>query len=223
MIGIAMCNAKPSIAPWGGRKPILGTNPISIAIPTEKEDPIVLDMAVSVVALSKIIIAKEKGEKIPEGWAINERGRVTTDPAEAIKGGLLPFGGYKGYGIALIIDILAGAMTGAASGSKVISLYDEEKVATLGQLFIAIDINWSGVEDFKKRVDSVIRAIKDSPPAEGVKEIFIPGEIEFREERRRLKEGIPIDVETWESLEKLKKKIRWRHRSPGEARQNSLK
>ena len=108
MIGVAMTNAPATMAPWGARLPYMGTNPLSVAVPADKRLPIVLDMATSVVARGKIILAAQKGEKIPEGWAIDKEGRVTTDPKAALEGAVLPFGGPKGSAIAILIDVLSG-------------------------------------------------------------------------------------------------------------------
>ncbi|MFQ6075140.1 MAG: Ldh family oxidoreductase [Candidatus Bathyarchaeia archaeon] len=205
VIGMAFCNTKPHVVAWGGRMPVLGTNPICVGVPAGEEMPIVLDMATSAAAWGRVRMARDRGEEIPRGWAVDERGRVTTDPAEAMEGGLLPFGGYKGYGLALLVDILSGVLTGAESGPGVISLWDEEEFPTLGQLFVALDFNRMGAEGFRGKVDALIRAVKGSPPAEGVEEILMSGEREFKVRERRLREGIPIDEGTWKALKELKR------------------
>lgn len=209
MIGITTCNTPPSMAPWGGTTPILGNNPISFAFPAGKERPIVLDMAVSAVSAQKIRLIKERGEKIPKGWALDKFGQPTTDPTmvygpEGLVGMLLPIGGYKGYGLSVVADILCGALTGAR--------FSNEMRATRpwmgGNFMIAINIeSFIPISNFKKRVDQLIRKIKASPTSPGVSEIRLPGETESIEEEKRLKDGIYVDDKTWQDVMMLTKEL----------------
>lgn len=194
MIGIAISNAHATMVPWGGKSPYLGTNPISVAVPAGQESPIILDMATSVVARGKIILAAQKGESIPVGWAINSDGEATTDAAKALDGAVLPFGGPKGSAIALLIDMAAGILTGAAFGPHIGDLHrNMERPQCVGHMMGAIDISWfSDVDTFKNRMDMMIREIKSVPPAKGVSEVLLPGEIEARIQQRREAEGIPL-------------------------------
>ncbi|MBT9165732.1 MAG: putative oxidoreductase YjmC [Chloroflexi bacterium] len=194
MIGVAMSNASATMAPWGGRSPYLGTNPLSVAVPAGQELPLVLDMATSVVARGKILLAAQQGESIPAGWAIDLDGEVTTDAARALDGCVLPFGGPKGSAIALLIDVLSGVLTGGVYGPHVGDLYrDMERPQCLGHMMGAIDIGWfSDVDVFKKRMDKMIRELKSLPPAKGVNEVLLPGEIEARIHQQREAEGIPL-------------------------------
>jgi len=194
MIGIAIANSYATVAPWGSRAPYFGTNPMSIAAPAGQELPVVLDMATSVAAWGKIILAAKKGESIPAGWAIDSHGEVTTDASKALKGALLPFGGPKGSGIALLIDMLAGVLTGAAFGPYVGDLYKNmERPQSVGQMMGAIDISWfSDVDEFKNRIDRMIQEIKSVPSAKGVSEVLLPGEIEARTQQQREAEGISL-------------------------------
>lgn len=205
MIGVAISNASATMAPWGGRSPYFGTNPISVAVPAGKELPIVLDMAASVAALGKIILAAKKGESVPAGWAIDSDGEVTTDASKALKGALLPFGGPKGSGIALLIDVLAGVLTGAAFGPHVGDFYKNmEHPQGVGQMLGAIDISWfSDVDEFKNRMDRMIQEIKSVPPAKGVDEVLLPGEIETRTQQQREVEGIPLTPDVINDLYRL--------------------
>jgi LDH2 family malate/lactate/ureidoglycolate dehydrogenase len=123
-IAFAYSNAPPTMAPWGGVDPYVGTNPYAYGVPAGEHRPIVLDMATSIVARGKIILAAERGEPIPEGWAIDAEGNPTTDAQEALAGSVLPFGGPKGYALSLMIDIMAGALTGAGFGPGINSMYD---------------------------------------------------------------------------------------------------
>jgi len=205
MIGIALSNAPATMAPWGGRSPYLGTNPISVAVPAGQELPIVLDMATSVVARGKIILAARKGECIPAGCAIDLDGEETTDAARALDGCVLPFGGPKGSAISLLIDVLAGVLTGAAFGPHIGDLYrNMECPQCVGHMMGAIEISWfSDVEAFKNRIDGMIRELKLVPAAKGVSEVLLPGEIERRIERQREAEGIPLTPEEIDDLRGL--------------------
>lgn len=178
MIGFAISNTAPAMAPWGGKVPLFGTNPIAIGVPAKNELPIVLDMATSVVARGRIRIAASRGEKIPLGWAIDENGLPTDDPVKALKGTLLPIGGPKGYGLALIIDLLSGLLTGSAYLDSVGANDDFSKTMRIGHLFMALDPTVFVPGDFEALVDDYIRKVKSSPSREGEK-IYMPGEIEF--------------------------------------------
>jgi LDH2 family malate/lactate/ureidoglycolate dehydrogenase len=203
MIGVTLCNSAPEVAPFGGRMRKLGTNPLSIAIPAGKEKPIVVDMATSVVAAGKIRAKYAKGESLPEGWIIDEAGLPTVDPKVfmSLKGMLLPFGGYKGFALSLVIDVLGGALTGA--GCTSIDLRGAN-----GVIMSAIDVDsFSPIKTFKERVDSLIRLIKNTPTAPGFSEILIPGEPEFRTMEERSKKGIEVDDSTWQAFKALGKEV----------------
>ena len=205
LIGMALSNGPPAIAPWGGKKAMLGTNPICIGFPIGKgEDAIVLDMAVSTVARGKIRLAALKGEKIPEGWAFDENGNSTTDPAAALKGTLAPIGGPKGYGLALAIDLLCGLVTGSSYLQNVRALDDFSGPSGTGFFIEAIDVEaFIPYREYEEKIAEYVKAVKGCPKREGVNEIFLPGEIEKREMERRTKVGIPLDNEVLESLKKL--------------------
>jgi len=205
MIGLATCNAPAFMAPWGGRERKLGTNPLSIAAPIGKEFPFVLDMATTATSVGKIRVAAQKEEKIPEGWALDAEGRPTTDPNEALKGVLLPMGGPKGYGLALAIDIVCGVLSGASFGSKLPHpIFDLTTFPNLGAVIAAININsFMRLEEYYRRVKELIDDIKSCKPAQGFSEVLIPGELEYRVEQERLKNGIPVLEETWKELQKL--------------------
>lgn len=204
MISMIISNAGPYVVPWGGRIPMLGTNPICVGIPSGQSFPIILDMATSATARSRIEKIAKEGGSIPEGWAIDESGKPTTDPMAALRGALLPFGGVKGYGLSLIIDLISGALAGAACGKHVVSLYPEDRKCNVGQFFLAINVDaFTPIEEFKERVDEAVREIKSCPTAPGHSEILIPGEIEHRAEQKRLREGIPIGDNVWKVIERM--------------------
>ncbi len=198
----AYSNAPSTMAPWGGSDPYVGTNPYAFGVPAGRHEPIIADMATSVVARGKIILAAGRGEPIPEGWAVDREGRPTTDAQEALEGSVLPFGGPKGYAISLMIDIMAGVLTGAGFGPRIGSLYDDfEEPQDVGAFFQLTDIGRFGsVEEFKGRVDRMIDEIKAARRAPGVEEIFVPGEIEHRNEQQRRQTGIPLGAETLAEL-----------------------
>jgi LDH2 family malate/lactate/ureidoglycolate dehydrogenase len=204
MISLITTNGSPYVVPWGGRVPMLGTNPICIGIPSSQEIPIILDMATSAAARGKIEKAAKEGTKIPADWAVDEEGRLTTDPVAALKGALLPFGGPKGYGLSFVIDILSGCLTGAAFGKHVVSLYPESAKSSLGHFILVINPDaFIPIKDFKAAVAKAVQEIKACPTMPGVPEVLVPGEIEYRTEQKRLKEGIPISEETWRIIEEL--------------------
>lgn len=202
MIGYAASNAPSTMAPWGGIKPYMGTNPFSVAIPAGSELPIVMDMATSVVAQGKIILASKEGKPIPFGWAITKDGDPTDDPKAALEGTVLPFGGPKGYSISLLLDVLSGVLSGAAFGPYLFNMWNDFKnPQNVGHCFGVMDVKkFLPLDDFRQKMDTMIRDIKTSPRAKGVEEIFLPGEIEHRKREKRIAEGIPLGPKTYADL-----------------------
>jgi LDH2 family malate/lactate/ureidoglycolate dehydrogenase len=194
VIMIVLSNASQTMPPTGGIRPFIGTNPFAVGIPTGKSVPFILDMATSLVARGKIIVAAQRGESIPEGWAIDKYGNPTTDAEAALSGSVLPVGGPKGYAISLFIDILCGVLTGAGFGKYVNNMYENwSETQNVGHFFIAMDIRkFMPIELFKSRMDQYIAEIKAEPTAPGVKEILIPGEIEHRCTLDRMNNGIEL-------------------------------
>ncbi len=204
MIGIVASNAAPSMAAWGGAAPVLGTNPICIAIPTGMEVDIILDMASSQVARGKIRLAAAKNESIPLGWALDAEGRPTQDPQAALKGTLVPMGGPKGYGLALVVDVLAGVMTGADFSVRLTSVHDLSRPSSVGFVMQAVDISaflpW---EEFAERMRELVDAVRNSPRAPGVERIYLPGEIEWLKTQERRQSGIPVAASVLQELRSL--------------------
>jgi LDH2 family malate/lactate/ureidoglycolate dehydrogenase len=203
-IGFACVNAPAVMIPWGGRENLFGTNPMCVGFPMDEGSSIVLDMATSGIARFKIMVAALRGKEIPEGVALDKQGKPTTDAKEALEGFLLPFGGYKGYGLVLAIEVLSSALLGALQSKNI-----EKHPSTQGGLFIAvIDISrFREYEEYKKDVLHIIGNVKSSPPMDGFTEILIPGEIEEREAEKRMRDGIPIEDATWKELVKLAKEL----------------
>ena len=204
MIGFATTSAGNRIAPIGGRTPVVGNNPMAWAIPSGKEQPILLDMAQSVVAAGKLGMAARKGERIPFGWALDRDGKPTDDPAAGSAGLLVPIGGPKGFGLAVVMDVLCGALSGAAFGRELARTHQPGAPSKIGHFFMAIDVGqFVPVDEFKARVDAMIREIKESDPAEGTKELFLPGEMEWNAKRARVDRGIPMLTSIVDDLERL--------------------
>jgi L-2-hydroxycarboxylate dehydrogenase (NAD+) len=205
MIGLylAVGNAN-HMAPWGGVDLLLSTNPIAVAVPGTDE-PIVLDMATSVAAYGKVKTAAQRGETMPEGWMIDHQGRPLTDPRRAAEGLLVPIGGYKGYGLALVIGLLAGTLNEAAMGSETIDFNADDTTATnTGHAIVAISIaSFGEVGDFKRRVDKVVREIRRSKPMPGVERVWLPGEQSRAKLEERSRLGIPVPAALRAGLDKL--------------------
>ncbi len=202
-IGFAFTNSSPGMAPYGGTKPILGVNPLAIGVPAGQRPPVVLDMAMSVIARGKMRLAALHGEAIPEGLGVDAKGRPTTDGMAVIEGGAVqPFGGPKGSGLAIWMEIMGGVFTGAAFAGEMKSLYEDfSGPQRIGHAFMAIRPDlFMSMAEFKARMDTMIARLKDSEPAEGFEEVLMPGEPEARHERERLRTGIPITPEVFKSL-----------------------
>jgi LDH2 family malate/lactate/ureidoglycolate dehydrogenase len=205
LILLVMSNASQTMPPTGGVRPFIGTNPLAVGVPGGEEVPFILDMATSVVARGKIIVAAQKGLDIPQGWAIDKEGNPTTDAHAALEGSMLPVGGPKGYAISMFIDILAGVLTGAGYGQYVNNMYENwDEPQNVGHFFIAVDIKrFIPVDAFKNRMDDYIRSIKSEPKAPGVEEIMIPGEIEHRQTLRRKAEGLELSSKAAQELAEI--------------------
>lgn len=193
MAGMAFTNTPSGIPPWGGKQAYFGTNPIAFAFPG-RDLPVVIDMSSSTVARGNIILAAKEGRPIPEGWAIDSQGRPTTDARAALEGAVLPMAGPKGYAMALAVEILSGILSGSAYGPRVGWIYDDStEPVDIGHFFLAIDIEkLIPIQDFTIRMDHMVQEIKESPRADGVEEILIPGERRFRIAAKRRQGGIPI-------------------------------
>jgi LDH2 family malate/lactate/ureidoglycolate dehydrogenase len=200
MIGVSLTNSHPLVAPTYGRKAILGTNPIAVAVPAGKERPYVLDMATSIVPIGRITVYEKAHRSIPEGWGIDRKGRVTVDPSAVLEGGaLMPLGGvdilrgYKGYGLAMLVDIFSGILSGAACGTDVANPTENRVGANVGHFFAAIKVDaFRPLIDFEAQMDRLIQILKESPKAVGQERIFIAGEKEFELAERYEREGVPV-------------------------------
>jgi LDH2 family malate/lactate/ureidoglycolate dehydrogenase len=195
MIGFSATNAPAAVAPTGGCQAMFGTNPFAIAIPAGRELPVVLDLATTVVARGRIVLHAKQNKPLESGWAYDHRGVPTTDPHTAMKGLLAPIGGYKGYGIMLAVDLLCGVLTGSNYGTHFPGFLADNMVdpTDVGSVFAAINIDsFMDLPEFTATMDKALQEIRTSPRAEGVKRIYIPGEIESEMKAERLANGIPI-------------------------------
>src|SRR5215210_123199 len=189
-VAVLTTNASPAMAPWGGREKVLGTNPWSIAAPAPGGRVVAVDIANTAVARGKIYLAQNRGEPIPETWALTPDGAPTTDPAEGVLGVILPMAGHKGYAITFMMDVLSGALTGSAVGTGVHGPYEADRPSGAGHLFLALDPDAFGDRaGYETRVRQLIDEVKTVPLAQGVDEVFYPGEVEDRAEAANLAEG----------------------------------
>src|SRR6267154_1926321 len=206
MIGLyfAVGNAN-HLPPWGGLDMLLSTNPIAVAVPAARHAPIVLDMATTVAAYGKVKAKAQRGESMPEGWMIDRQGKPLTDPRRADEGFLLPIGGYKGYGLALVFGLLAGTLNGAAMGKDVVDFnHDDASATNTGQAIVAIDIAAFGDLDiFKGRVDTLIEDLRGSSRMPNVDRIWLPGEQSSAKRVEYAREGIPISTTLQQNLDRL--------------------
>jgi LDH2 family malate/lactate/ureidoglycolate dehydrogenase len=199
MLGMAVTNAGPALAAWGGKTRVIGSNALAIAVPAGKELPIIFDTAAGAAAAAKIFVAAERGERIPADWMLDRDGKPTEDPNALFAGGmLLPFGKHKGYGFGVIMDVLTGVLSGGLFGANVRGFgRDMSEPLDVCQTFCALNIeNCLPASDFKARMDEMIAGIKRSEPIEGVDRVYLPGEQGFITAAERKAHGIPI----WEKL-----------------------
>ncbi len=199
MVGFAFTNSPAAIPPWGGKKPLFGTNPVAAAFPRKGKDPIVIDLALTTVVRGRIMMAMKRGERIPEGWALDRDGKPTTDPKEAIeRGSLFPMGGAKGAMLALMFELICAALTGAAIGPEADSFFAEEgNKPRIGQAFMAIDpAALAGMDKFSERVETVVGTMLADP------EVRLPGARRFAGEASA-KKGMEIPAELLAQIEKL--------------------
>ncbi|MGI9401262.1 MAG: Ldh family oxidoreductase [Rhizobiaceae bacterium] len=200
-IGFVSTNASPAMAPWGGVEKRVGTNPWSWAAPAGKYPPMMLDIANTAVARGKLYLARQRGESIPDNWAIDENGQATTDPAAGIAGTILPMAGHKGYAISTIMDVLSGVLSGSRFGSSVVGPYVANGTSGVGHLVLAIDIKaCRPLVEFEADMECLIRELKQTPRGPDIEEIFYPGELEARSEKRLRKEGITLPADTANQL-----------------------
>src|SRR3954464_1901498 len=199
LVGFAFTNSPAAIPPWGGKKALFGTNPVAAAFPRKGKDPLVIDLAMTTVVRGRIMMAMRKGERIPEGWALDRHGKPTTDPKEAIEhGSLFPIGGAKGAMLALMFELICASLTGAAIGPEADSFFSEQgNKPRIGQAFIAIDPGaLAGTDRFAERVETVVSTMLSDP------EVRLPGARRFAAERAS-RSGIEVPDDLLAQIERL--------------------
>jgi LDH2 family malate/lactate/ureidoglycolate dehydrogenase len=196
-IGLVFTNAGPEIAPWGATEAVVGTNPWAIAAPSRQGWPIVLDMANSTSGKGMVRWNQIAGRPIPDDWALTADGRRTTDPVAALAGTLFPLGGPKGYAMAVMVDLLTGALTGSAVGTDCFG----DRHQDVGHLLLALRIEaFSPVEEFLDRVELLVSQIRSSPAADSGSPVLLPGELEHQRRTERTEHGVPIPVDRFDLL-----------------------
>jgi LDH2 family malate/lactate/ureidoglycolate dehydrogenase len=211
MVGLYLAVGNANHLPaWGGLDMLLSTNPIAVAVPAGDEAPIVLDMATTVAAYGKVKTKAQRGEMMPEGWMMDRQGRPLTDPKRANEGFLLPIGGYKGYGLALIFGLLAGTLNGAAMGRDVVDFNADDTTPTnTGHVIVAINVEaFQPVAEFKQSVDALVRDLRQSERLPGVDRIRLPGEGSHAARIDRSKNGIPLPAPLAASLVQLASELK---------------
>jgi L-2-hydroxycarboxylate dehydrogenase (NAD+) len=197
-VGIAMTNTEPAMPPYGGAEPVLGTNPIAVGLPTDP--PFNLDMSTSAISRGEVLHRKETGETLPEDVALDADGQPTTDPAEALEGVILPFGGPKGSGLAVAVEVLAGGLVGAAMGNDVTGTYHTENPCTKGDLFVVVDPDRMA-PGFVDGASAFLSDLKGIDRAAGVDEIRLPGERSV--EADRTAETVEVEADLWDEVQAL--------------------
>ncbi|WP_324760479.1 Ldh family oxidoreductase [Haloarcula sp. GH36] len=195
-VGVGITNTEPAMPPYGGAEPVLGTNPIAIGLPTEPAFN--LDMSTSGIARGTVLHYKETDQELPEGVALDADGQPTTDPAAALDGTILPFGGAKGSGLAIAVEVLAGGLVGAAMGTDVTGTYHTEDPCTKGDLFLAIDPEALGAREFSERASTFLTRLTESEQAAHVDEIRLPGQRSV--ERDRTVTTVEIEDDLWDEV-----------------------
>jgi LDH2 family malate/lactate/ureidoglycolate dehydrogenase len=205
LIGLACVDAPAHVAPWGGAERVFGTNPISYAFPTNTSTPLIFDAATSVAATFKLRIMGLKKQEIPDDWALDKNGNPTRNPTEALEGIIWPFGQHKGYAFSLLVELLTYPLLGGLPSREVVS-----HPSTQGAMFI-MALNptlFRDYADYCNDIEKLVRTVKSTKPAKGFSQVVLPGEIENRIMRDRMKSGIPIEDGTWRELERIAKELK---------------
>lgn len=200
LIGIAMTHTDKIVVPYGSSESFFGTNPIAFGFPAKEESSVILDFATSTVALGKILDAKEQGVSIPESWGVDKEGCPTEDPDAVVS--LSPFGGPKGYGLAMVVEIFSALLTGAAFGPHVSKMYDDyDKKRELGHFFMTVDPSkFLSIDIFTSRLDQMIHELRALTPAEGVEQVYVPGDIEKLNQLKNENSGIELPASVLEFI-----------------------
>jgi len=211
MVGLAFTHSDALIVPHGGTAPVVGTNPIAFAVPCAGESPVILDMATSQISWNKLLMHRDEKKQLQSQWAVDREGVETFDPFSAI--GLLPMGGYKGYGLALMVEIFSSLLTGMPFGADISKMFPATSSRrNLGHFFIAIDIKkFQPVKKFKERLKREIDRIRAQKPARGTSAVLVPGDPEKKMFEERSEQGIPLPTALYEKFIALAKEYKVPH------------
>ncbi len=210
-VGIALGNSPAAIAPWGGRRPVFGTNVLAFGFPRDGAAPLVIDLALSVAARGRLVMAAKRGDRIPDGWAFDEDGMPTTDPARGLRGSLRPIGDHKGALLAMAVEIIAGALSGSRFGYEASSFYAPEgDPPGVGQFFLLLDPRAFGANGFCARVEQLLAHVLDDPGAR------LPGSRRLHNRARAQRSGVCLPDGLWERLQRLGAWPPPHRRPPGE-------
>jgi LDH2 family malate/lactate/ureidoglycolate dehydrogenase len=201
-IGIALTTSEALVHPWGGRRAMVGTNPIAVGVPTGGA-PFVLDMSTGAVSRGKILGAARDGTPLAEGWAVDESGTPTTDAARAVDGAISPFGGPKGYALGLALELLVAGLTGSETGERVLGTLDATAACNKGDLFLVFSPEALGLDGVARRLGAYLDEVRHSPLAEGASGIDVPGDRARRARSDRAAQGIPIEEVVWTAAKEL--------------------
>jgi L-2-hydroxycarboxylate dehydrogenase (NAD+) len=212
MIGISLTNAQPLVAPTYGRTAMLGTNPIAVAVPSASVLPFVLDMATSIVPIGKITVHEKARDTVPLGWGMDASGKLTESPSEILQGGALsPLGGsdilrgYKGYDLAVVVDILSGILSGSGFG---VSVGSKDQPSRIGHFFMTINIGaFRPLEEFKRDMTALMSELRNAPKANGQSRIYLAGEKEFEQEAENRIKGVPLLDEVVKGLDQAGREV----------------
>ncbi|CAA9582451.1 MAG: Malate dehydrogenase [uncultured Truepera sp.] len=204
-VGLALTNAGPEMAAWGGATPVVGTNPWSIAAPSDKGFPVVLDIALTTAGKGMMRWLGREGRPMPRDWALTPEGEETDDPAAAMQGALLGIGQYKGYGLSFMTDALTGVLSGGAFGTEP---YRDPARQNVSHTFLALDIDWfMPVGEYRARMGRLIDTVKASRLRPGFSEVLVPGELEHRRVRDKTANGVPLDRDVYNDLVRLRREL----------------
>ncbi|WP_170231248.1 Ldh family oxidoreductase [Pseudonocardia kunmingensis] len=214
LVAIAMSTAPPTMVYFGGRTRAVGTNPVSMAVPRAGGPPVTVDMATSATARGKIILAHQLGTEIPDGWAVDEAGRPTTDPAAALLGSVLPFAGPKGSGLAMMVELLCGALVAGVTADGIGDMYEDwTRTQRVSHLFIVLNPDgWLGREAFLAHVEAFARRVHDLPPAEGFDQVLLPGEVEENARAAAERDGVTLSASVAADLDAIAAEVGLDHR-----------
>lgn len=211
MLGLVLSQTDPLVIPYGGRRAFLGTNPVCFTAPCKDGEPFCFDMATSIVARNTVRSYGERGKMLEPGWAVDAQGKPCVDPAKAVA--FLPFGGHKGYGLGLVVEILCACLCGMPFGPNVKNRKQEDANTPwgYGQFFLAINPErFAGSASFKENLQALLDALRSEPAADGFEKVRVAGDVQIEAFRKRSKEGIPLSEPDVENLRAMAKKYRVR-------------